>query len=245
MASPHELHAVAQEVELIGVTTEAHRAWVKLFRESVATNAREVLSGTYAAQDTLLFVPAKTILSVMRRVIPRATVLRMEELLALISQRAVTIKRKSLEHEDESKLLSHDRWTAPSDGAELKKLCLSQGVSESEMREWAVYRTVLNSYGWLARRVGNFSVPLSSLIHGVFKAECVVSDKNDRGLFSRRGMVAIRGSRLQELWGKNWFHRFDIISNPSIADGDADVTQKLLGLEDSAPPEEDFKLGTA
>jgi hypothetical protein len=68
-------------------------------------------------------------------------------------------------------------------------------MRREDLSDWLALKVVLSSYGWLASRVGDYSVPETSTIFAVFKPENQLEGVNSLGLLGKSGMVPVRGSR--------------------------------------------------
>jgi hypothetical protein len=119
---------------------------------------------------------------------------------------------------------------------ESKQLAELHGLSTSDIKSWSSIRIMLNSYGWLGRRVGEHTVPESSIVFAAFLMAERSSETNDLGLIGRSGMVPIRGTRLEEKWGDFWQSRFVMAQNASMAETKDNYERLMKGLSD---PKED------
>ena len=102
-------------------------------------------------------------------------------------------------------------------------------VSREKLIDWFSLRYVLANYGWLASRVGEYSVPTSSLIFGVFWPVSETKGGNEHGRLGKKALVALRGSSFEELWGERWTSAFEYIERVSMADSSEKYKRLLLG----------------
>ncbi|RIL05461.1 MAG: hypothetical protein DCC75_11675, partial [Proteobacteria bacterium] len=135
------------------------------------------------------------------------------------------------ENPDKPPVGYQERPLTPISFQEMKDLSKLHEVPVEDLRDWSALRIIPNSYGWLARRVGDLSVPESSVIFGVMKLDAPSSDANELGLIGRKGMVAFRSTRLQNRWGKNWMMRFRACASVQMAETQEDFEKLLRGVQ--------------
>jgi hypothetical protein len=87
--------------------------------------------------------------------------------------------------------------------------------------------------------VGDYSVPTTSIIFAVFKADRPLAHMNTLGLLGRPGMVPVRGSKLIDRWGRNWSARFTYVKKATMAETQDDYEKLLKGIEDVEPLDEE------
>ncbi len=236
LACPHELEAVADEVELVGLVRYAHRKWAREFVESSVAISAETARSCYATPANLLFLPLPRMLALLRESIESTQIRRIEQLGAVVSSRQ-KINELARDAGDEYALEhpSFERVFAPLTDEEMATLARIHALNPNDVKDWSALRVVLSSYGWLARRVGDYSVPESSLIFAVFKADDSLEGTNSLGLLGKPGMVPFRGSKLQERWGRNWANRFQCVNGATIAETTEDYEKLLKGIKEVLP----------
>jgi hypothetical protein len=162
----------------------------------------------------------------------------MGELLELVSNRqrlkAVEVAKREGEVSDH---VSFDRIFPPLRNAEVAELIKLHNLSESEVRDWSALRIVLTSYGWLARRVGDYTVPESSIIFAVFKSREPLAGANSLGLVGTSGMVPFRGAKLEARWGSSWSSRFTYADKATMAESTEDYEKLMKGIEEKLEEE--------
>lgn len=240
MACPHELQAVGDEVELIGIVGETQRAWAQLFLDGAMALDPEVVDDVYATPTNLFFMPATKVITLMRKVIEHATLRRLEELVARVSQKQrLEIMSVDFAGEGSERGTSHaERIFTPLAHREIKALATQHNVAIADIRDWSTLRVVLNSFGWLGRRVGDYTVPESSIISIVFKVDPGMPGANEFSRLGRHGMVAFRGTRLEAKWGKFWQTRFIPVLGVTMAETMDDFGQLMKGIEKELEEEE-------
>ncbi len=233
MACPHELQAVADEVELVGIVSETQRAWAQLFLEGAMALDPEVVDDVYAAPTNLFFIPAPKVINLMRKVIEHSTLRRLEELVARVSQKQrLEVMSVDFAGEGSERGTAHaERIFTPLAHRELKALAAQHEISAADVRDWSTLRVVLNSFGWLGRRVGDYTVPESSIVSLVFKVDPGMPGANEFSRLGRHGMVAFRGTRLEAKWGKFWQTRFIPVLGVTMAETPEDYDQLMKGIE--------------
>lgn len=240
MACPHELQAVADEVEFVGIVSEAQRAWAQLFLDGAMALDPEVVDDVYAAPTNLFFMPVTKVLGLMRKVIEHSTLRRLEELVARVSQRQrLEIMSMDFASEGMEKGISQsERIFAPLAHREVKALATQHSLSPADLRDWSTLRIVLNSFGWLGRRVGDYTVPESSIISVVFKVDPGMPGANEFSRMGKNGIVAFRGTRLEAKWGKFWQTRFIPVLGVTLAESPESYAELMKGIEKEFEEEE-------
>ncbi|MBN8550718.1 MAG: hypothetical protein J0M12_15495 [Deltaproteobacteria bacterium] len=240
MACPHELQAVADEVELVGIIAEAQRSWAQLFLDGAMALDPEVVDDVYATPTNLFFMPAQKVLGLMRKVIEHSTLRRLEELVARVSQKQ-RLELMSLDFAGdnaEKGLSNPERIFTPLAHRELKTLAAQHNMTTGDIRDWSTLRVVLNSYGWLGRRLGDYTVPESSIVSVVFRVDPSMPGANEYARLGKQGMVAFRGTRLEAKWGKFWQTRFISVQGVTMAESQDDYDQLMKGIEKQFEEEE-------
>jgi len=236
LACPHELDAVADEVELVGLVRHAHRKWVKDFLDPAGILAPEIARSCYTTPAELLFMPLPQLVSLLRRALEPSEIRRIEALGAVVSSRQ-RVNQLARDAGDEYALEhpSFERVYPPLSDDENAHLARIHSLNPNDLKDWSALRIVLSSFGWLARRVGDYTVPESSVIFAVFKADAGLEGVNSLGLLGKMGMVPFRGSRLQDRWGKNWAQRFLCVASATMAETTDDYEKLLKGIKETLP----------
>lgn len=236
LACPHELEAVSDEVELVGLVRQAHRKWSREFSESSVVVSPEMAQSSYATPANLLFLPLSRVLALLRKALDSNEIRRIEHLGAVVSSRQKLTQLARDAGDDQA--LEHpafERVFPPLANEEMATLARIHALNLNDVKDWSALRIVLSSYGWLARRVGDYTVPDSSLIFAVFQADTSLDGVNSLGLLGKQGMVPLRGSKLQERWGRNWANRFLSVNGATMAETPEDFEKLLKGIKETAP----------
>lgn len=240
MAMPYALQSVTDEVELFGLVGEMHTLWSRAFLEGLVTSDPKVTEGVIAGQGNLLFIPLERAVEGIRRTTSDRQRERLEELVFLVSQRQ-RLHALSMELMNDGEhrvvLQSYERVFTPLTHQQMKQLAEQHDLSFEDLRLWSSARVVLNAFGWLGRRVGDYSVPESSVIYTVFKGELPLPGSNELGLCGRKGMVPLRATRVEARLGKHWRQRFVVASSATMAETPENYERLLKGAEDISPPE--------
>ena len=240
---PHELRERADEVELFGLMAELESAWRERFFELVQAGKPQELTDTYGLSTGMLFVPLKLVLKLMPGILSEEAAKRLDELVNGVSlrQQQQTASRDATAEGERPAPAVQERILAPVSEAEIERLAALHALPKEDIKAWSALRVVLNSSGWLGRRVGDYTVPESSLIFAVFEmpgAQAGYQSQNKRrGL---PGMVALRSTRLESAWGRSWFNRFARVDAANMAESREDFEKLLAGekLSVEVEPEE-------
>lgn len=244
LACPHELEAVTDEVELVGLVRHAHRKWSREFSDSSVVVSPEMAQSSYATPANLLFLPLFRVLALLRKALEPAEIRRIEQLGAVVSSRQkVTQLARDAGDENALDHPAFERVFPPLTEEEMATLARIHALNPNDVKDWSALRIVLSSYGWLARRVGDYTVPDSSLIFAVFQADSSLEGVNSLGFLGKQGMVPFRGSKLLERWGRNWANRFLFVNAATMAETTEDFEKLLKGIKDTAP-EDPVMAGT-
>ena len=123
---------------------------------------------------------------------------------------------------------------------EMKRLSDLHGVSLELLKAWSPLRAVLSNFAWLARRVGNSSVPDSALVFVVLKAMEGAAQSGD--VVGKCAMVPLRGSRLRERFGPSWQSHFVLVDAVAMAENREEF-EHLISLGPQAFLDEDDNMG--
>jgi len=238
VALPHQLQYAADEVEMFGIVSEVHERWSQEFVEAVSVSRGDLVEGCLATASNLIFIPVARLVASFKSIVSPYTMRRLEELAFLVSQRQRLISMASeLSSDGDSirpALSSNDRVFTPLSHQTIELLAAQHGVEQSLIREWSVLRVVLNSFSWLGRRVGDYTVPESSIIFTVFSFSKTnlppTKGVNALGLFGYTGMVPLRATRIEAHLGRGWRSRFTTADNAVMAESRDTYTKLLKGL---------------
>lgn len=240
LACPHDLQAVTDEVELVGVIRESHQEWCREFFDTGAILEPTIAAHCYSTPTDLLFLPVPKVVALLRRVTTANTIGRIRYLLERVRAKQQQ-QRLHAPDTDSGPLeqLSFDKVHAPPPPEELAKIASTHGMTTTDLSDWLALKVILSSYGWLASRVGDYSVPETSTIFAVFKPEGALDGTNSLGLLGKPGMVPVRGSKLAPHWGRQWPSRFVYVRKVTMAETKEDYEKLLQGIEDIDEPIDD------
>lgn len=247
MASPYELQAVADEVELFAYVSSIHQQWTARFLDGVAAMKQEILRDVFVSPHNLIFISVKQVLEIAHQFIPNQMWPRLHELSRLVSNKNRLVEM-ACEIDPVESELSHSVGSkggvlSPFSKHEIGTLARAHNLKESDVRDWGVLRIALNSFAWLGRRVGDYTVPPTSLIFAVFSPEPDMGDQNSLGLVGRRGMVAFRTRRLEERFGKSWRASFIPVNWAKMAENVEDYQKLLNGADEIVDIDKEGTVG--
>ncbi|MCO6432433.1 MAG: hypothetical protein J5J00_16390 [Deltaproteobacteria bacterium] len=235
MSCPYDLERVANEVEMHGILIEVHAKWLQLIFDNVMTAQPAFMSGSYSTPGNLFLVPISSVVRLARRAITLPMLRRLEQLIVSVTQdQKLRIATGSSDDAlDRNHIPAHARVFKPFSDEEVEQLCRRFGLKPEEARDWSSLRIVLNSFGWLGRRVGDYSVPESSIIYAILKVNPGTQGANHLNLLGIPGMVPLRATRLEERWGKSWQDLFTMVQGATMAEAPEDYERLLRGISDS------------
>jgi hypothetical protein len=166
------------ETELFGLVYEAHALFEERF-------SKIRLKDAYLA-DSVLLVPVKEIVQVMRDSIPEVERKRIIEL-ALIDRGDKLDRKGDVVSEEEGHIIKSNLIIPkPLSERKIEELAITHKLETGCIKEWIGLRSVLLSFGWLARRIGESMVPDTSVVACSFQGKS--------GVVS--GLVPLRRSRV-------------------------------------------------
>lgn len=235
LSLPHELDTAAEEIELAGLIREGHEAWNHEFFDRSVLVSPALTSVSYVTPYGLLLVPFTQLLDVVKHTLPISQQHRLHKLATLVSQRQAQQMAKA--EASEGGLPTFDRVLPPLTESEIESLAKLHSLAPDALRAWSALRLILNGYSWLGRRVGDYTVPDSSVIFAVFKCEPTTPGINALGLLGKTGMVPLRGGKLLDRLGPSWSARFIAVNGATMAETQEDFEKLMRGIKerDTAP----------
>ncbi len=248
LACPHELPKVAVDLELFAVLRETNTVWQERFFHQGGDGISAWCVSAYTTRTDILFIPLVRVVKSLRDLIDPAYLVRLQTLLAAVAtaQRDAEAKA-SISEGHSSTMSSTERVHAVPSHQRIEALSSAHGVIPTDMRDWLVVRHVLSGFGWLASRVGDYSVPETGAVFAVFQATPALVGANSHGRLGLRGMVPLRGSKVRERLGAGWSAACTHVDRVTIADREQDFEKLLQGIEERAPAEdveEDIAAGS-
>lgn len=228
LARPARLSNLTDDVELYGYMIEAFAA----FEHSLSKNLRrqQPIEGAIATETGLLFLSVSSVVKEFKKLLPESTAKRFHDLV-----REVGTRHQQLIHAKESAtadspkgspLPQFQRILPMPQPKQLDGLAKQLDCSLTELRDWLAFRNIFNVYGWLARRVGNASVPEYSCVYTVLH----MFDGKDRT--AKKALIPFRGIWFEDTLGKFWRSYFPTALRASIAETKEDCDKLLAGKED-------------
>jgi len=216
LACPHELVEVTDEVELYGLVCGIHDAWIKSFFDDLMVASDESL-GSIIASGTMIYMPVTRLIEYFRKSIDPKYTKRLAELVAVVSNRQRLAMAEGLAT-GTVRVPDYIKIFSPLSNEQIARLSKDHGIDPKVLYEWSALRVVLNSFSWLGKRVGEGTVPDSSIIFLALKRES--EDFNNHELISecRLGIVALRATRIIDRWGPQWASKFDVVFSVTSVD---------------------------
>ncbi|MCB0331909.1 MAG: hypothetical protein KDD55_00350 [Bdellovibrionales bacterium] len=240
MTCPHELERIADEIELFELMHEIHGVWKDGFTKGAEKFAEQYPEKVHATQTNLLLVPIEALLDIATKSIPSDRFERLKGLIRSVSSRQQEREEQAQEEEEtlSSGIPEYERVYPPFSHQELDELSARHGLDKKQLSHWAVLRVLLHNYGWLARRVGDYTVPNSTVIFAILHGASSHPQKNELGLVGQLGMIALRGARLRERFGKDWHSYFSHATYANMAETQEQYENLMRGIEDKVDDEQ-------
>lgn len=231
---PAGLVSATYSVELFALIHELHELWKIAF-----SNAAQHLDELYpnkihATESGLLLLPLPIIMEIARKVIPAESFRRLGQLVQIVHEHQVQreIREEELGESIKAGVPEYEKVFAPFSKDERKNLSELHGLDERDLKAWSPFRCVLYTFGWLGRRVGDYTVPESSIIFAILYGATSEAEKNALGLVGLNAIVPLRGVRIEERVGKNWSDEFNSVKRANMAETKEQYENLLRGIED-------------
>lgn len=222
LACPHEFPAVADEVELFGLVREHGQKFQTALAEELQASGARLRKRCFAT-GTTAFLPAPILCSIARGALPNEQSLQVAMLVRRIAGRAPTAHEGAPPPDGHQapprEAVAKQHVLIPPNTSQIRTLTADHGLSPDDALLWCSLRSVLASQSWLARRVGDYSVPEQAIIFGVFV--------NGESRHGSPAMVALRASRFEELLGPRWAQNFTSVGRASMAETRTDYERRL------------------
>lgn len=233
LASPHELADAVHEIELVGLVRAAHGKFERDVLPRAISFVPDLTTTSFATMSDLFFLPATSIVTLLRKTVEPHELARITQLSAIVGvKQKQRIERAQASDEGAGTTLIYDRVFAPISDSEVESLANLHSLTPADIRDWSSLRNILASFGWLARRVGDYTVPESSIIYSVFKTPANYPGANSLNLIGKTGLVPLRGSKFREVWGSDWDRRFQNFQRATMAETKDDFERVLKGIKE-------------
>ncbi len=244
LAVPHELADAVNEIELVGLVRAAHGRFERDILPKAISIVPDLTTTCFATMSDLFFLPMASIVTLLAKTVEPQDLSRISHLSAIVGvKQKQRIERAQASEEGAGTTLIYDRVFAPITEAEISHLAALHSLNPEEIREWSSLRNILASFGWLARRVGDYTVPESSIIFSVFKTPHNYPGANTLNLIGKSGLVPLRGSKFRDIWGSDWDGRFQNFQRATMSESKEDFERVLKGIKEdvvedpmTAPP---------
>ncbi len=244
LAAPHELSDAVHEIELVGLVRAAHGRFERDVLPKAIAIVPELTTTSFATMSDLFFLPMASIVALLRKTVDPIDLARIAHLSSIVGvKQKQRIERAQASEDGSGTTLIYDRVFAPITEADVTHLASLHSLNPDEIREWSSLRNILASFGWLARRVGDYTVPESSIILSVFKTPANYPGANALNLIGKSGLVPLRGSKFRDIWGNDWDRRFQTFQRATMSESRGDYERVLKGIKEevvedpmTAPP---------
>jgi hypothetical protein len=182
----------------------------------------------------------------MRRVLASNELARLTTLSATIGAKQRKMIERAQQADEGSGSLLFDRVFSAIPQDTVISLASLHSLSPKDLSDWSALRNILAPFGWLARRVGDYTVPESSVIFSVFKAPPGYPLANSLGLVGKVGLVPLRKAKFEELLGEQWEAKFQLFERATMSESTADFEKIMKGIRDEAlePADAGYGPGT-
>jgi hypothetical protein len=234
LTEPHQIGDAVHEIELVGLVRSAHRRWEEEVLPKATSIVPDLTTTCFTTMSDLFFLPMGSIVALLRKTVEPQVLARIAQLSAIVGAKQKQRIEKAQKSDDAGgATLIYDRVFAPITESETKTLAELHSLNPAEIAEWSALRNILGSFGWLARRVGDYTVPETSVIYSVFKTPAGYPGANSLNLIGKTGLVPLRGSKFHETWGNDWDRRFQCFQRATMAESKDDFERVLKGIKEA------------
>ena len=234
LTEPHQIGDAVHEIELVGLIRHAHRRWEEEVLPQATSIVPDLSTTAFTTMSDLFFLPMSSIVALLRKTVEPQELTRIAELSSIVGiKQKYRIEKAQKSEDGGGATLIYDRVFAPITDSESKKLAELHSLNPAEISEWSSLRNILASFGWLARRVGDYTVPETSVIFSVFKTPSGYPGANPLNLIGKTGLVPLRGSKFQEAWGNDWDRRFQCFQKATMSESREDFERVLKGIKEA------------
>ncbi len=232
MACPHEINNVIDDVQLFGLITEVHHNFESALNSAMISEDPKVTKYGVATELGMFFLPLKTVLWLLNQSVDTETKVMIRELVGRVSSwQYKKLQAKQIALADDTLVIpDYERIPRTFTKDEIEDAVNTHGVTAEEMEEWGFLRYVLYHHSWLARRVGDLTVPETCVVFYAIKPRGNFPNKTEEGYIGSSAMVPLRDTHLVDRWGKKWKEKFEIYGHtPYIAMNKVDYEAILHG----------------
>jgi len=240
MATPKELSLVADEIELSVRIVEIHEVWTEQFFEKCLALSEDTRRDMFSTGTGLLFLPISAVTTIMQESMEAEEIDRLHHLVSVVStkQRETSMLKYDQEETLKDGIPEYERILPPLVGEDGEQVVKLHEITSEDVKYWGAIRVVLYTYGWLARRVGDYTVPESGIIYVVLDGTEDASRQNQYGLIGLKGSVVFRAARLKEGWGKDWMYQFNQAKSAKMAETSEQYDKLMQRISDDYVEEE-------
>ena len=234
LSEPHQIGDAVHEIELVGLIRSAHRRWEEEVLPKATSIVPDLTTTCFTTMSDVFFLPMGSIVALLRKTVEPQVLARIAQLSTIVGVKQKQRIEKAQKSDDAGgATLIYDRVFAAITESETKTLVELHSLNPAEIAEWSSLRNILASFGWLARRVGDYTVPETSVIYSVFKTPAGYPGANSLNLIGKMGLVPLRGSKFRETWGNDWDRRFQCFQRATMSESKDDFERVLKGIKEA------------
>ncbi|MCB0328490.1 MAG: hypothetical protein KDD70_02470 [Bdellovibrionales bacterium] len=244
LASPDMLVEVAIEAEYFHLIRELADSWEQIFVSESPKLDEGYPNAIHATKTQLLIMPFQAVIELIRKALSDDEQQRLQLLSHLMSDMQSASKGNGGESLDtlNNEIPEYERVFKPFGKSELKDLSSKYEIAEKDLKLWSAFRMVLFQSGWLARRVGDYTVPEAAIIFAILSGCSSKAETNEFGFVGQRGVVAFRSSRIKVHLGADWHRDFYTAKSASMAETEEHFARQLRGISDDLPEMDDLAV---
>ncbi|RMG44038.1 MAG: hypothetical protein D6719_02650 [Candidatus Dadabacteria bacterium] len=244
MATPANLVPTADEVELFGLVRESFTLWQATFFDRIVAGDQK-FSGVFAPRGVnLVFFSLAAIIESLESCFDKQALDRLMYLIELAGKRQAELIRNLEKSDDEALTIPiYERIPVPVSESEIQKLSKHHQIDPDSLRHWSALRYILSAHGFLARRVGDRTVPESGVTFVVFESNQSTTEAGKSELIGRAAQVVFRGNPFQEHFGPHWRDKFTAVNSAVIAETPEEYQRVLNGRTEPGQTENEAVNG--
>ncbi len=212
---PYQLASTINEVELNGIVRELLNRWIRRIQSEPGCFLSHLVT-----TETIAVAPVTQLVSSFELLIRPEERARLEKLCSLVSSEQAEQAKLIVDEGHSTGIQSFERVFLPLRNETIQELALSHATPATLIDAWSALRVVLNSFGLLSRRVGDYSVPEHSIIRALLHTD-------EGAIEGKIGSVALRASALDYQLGVTWRLHARKVMRVSMAESSAEFASTI------------------